>query len=362
MKISQRGSAMVAVLAITVILSISLVAFFFATRHTSKVSGNRREKVTALNIAEAGKEKLYADIRSDVHRPALNSSPVTVYSNEAFSGGSYTVSYSADPWADTLWIRSSAATANGKPVTIDVIALIPPLIPINGNPARGAVSARSNVAVSGSIDIDGREHDTACNLTGAPGTYAVSTCGTCTVDGSSKVGGGGQEPVGKHVYDNDIAIHQTVVQENAPLDPMFDSPEAFLGVPAGSLDAYKFSSPTIDQDFHGIRYDTASYVGPLDLGPSASGILIVHNGAKTAKLKLNGGTFRGLIICDEMDKINGNVTVRGAVVVLKGTAITFEGLGNASICYSSAILTHLNDFCGNEVKNSVNEISWKETD
>jgi hypothetical protein len=354
---------MITVIAIAIILNITLLIFFITTRHTSKVTGERRQNVTSLNIAEAGKEKLYAEIRSDSLRPSLNAPPTTAYANMAFGNGHFTVSYRTDAWADTLWIKSRATTTTGNSATIDVIALIPPVIPINGAPTRGAVTARSSVAVSGSIEIDGREHDTACGLiSGATGTYAVSAGGSVTVDGNAKVGGNGADLIKKQVYDVNTTLHQKVAEENVAIDPVkYGSPEAFLGVPAGSLDAYKFSSGSIPANFHGIRYDTASYVGPLDLGPDASGILIVHNGSQTAKLKINGGTFRGLIICDEMDKINGTVTIRGAVVVLKGTAITFEGLGNASICYSSAILTHLNDFCGNQIRNSVKEVSWKES-
>ncbi|MBN1308465.1 MAG: hypothetical protein JXA18_11140 [Chitinispirillaceae bacterium] len=362
MSINQRGSAMIAVVVIAIVINITLLAFFFATRHTSKASGDRRENVTALNIAEAGKERLYAAIRSDAHRPALNSPPVTMYDNETFSGGSYTVSYRADPWADTLWIRSSAATAKGKPAIVEVIALLPPLIPIDAAPVRGAVTARARVEVSGSITIDGNEHDTSCNLTGDPGTYAVSTTDSCTVDGSAEIGGNGQAPVDWKLYDlkknPDPTIRQTVAEENAP-DGNFDSPEAFLGLPAGALDAFKFSASNLDQDFHGVRYDTCASVGPVDFG-SSSGLLIVHNGSKSAQLKVNGGTFKGLIICDDIIKMNGNLVVQGAIVVLKEADISFKGLGSTTICYSSYILTHLSRFCGDEVRNRVNEVSWKE--
>ncbi len=364
MKTNQQGSALIAVLAVALILNVTLLAIFLATRHSSKTSGDRRENVTALNIAEAGKERLYADIRCDVLRPSQNLSSTTAFSNVAFGNGFYTVSYRTDAWVDTLWIRSTATTAKGKPATVEVIALVPPAIPINSAPVRGAVTARAKVEVSGSITIDGREHDTSCGLTGESGTYAVSTTDSCTVDGSAVIGGNGQEPIDWKIYSSkkhpDIAIHQAVAQELAPNGAMFDSPEAFLGLPAGALDAYKFSSPTLDPDFRGVRYDTCALVGPVDFGALAGGLLIVHNGSTTAQLKVNGGTFRGLIICDDIIKLNGNLTVHGAIVVLKNSNVSFKGLGSTTICYSSQILTHLNDFCGDEVRNLINEISWKE--
>ena len=128
MIINQRGSALVTVVAVAIILNITLVALYFATRNTSKASGNRRENVTALNIAEAGKEKLYSEIRNNIHRPLKNGN-MTAYSDVAFGNGAYTVSYRSDANADTLWILSRA-TGGGRPKTIDVMAYVVPTIPI----------------------------------------------------------------------------------------------------------------------------------------------------------------------------------------------------------------------------------------
>lgn len=123
---NQRGSAMVTVIALAIILNITLLAFFFATRQTSKASGNRRQDITALNIAEAGKERLYAEIRSDALRPALNAPQATIYTDVALNAGRYTVWYKTDPWADTIWINSSAVLdGSGRKAVIDVMGLIP---------------------------------------------------------------------------------------------------------------------------------------------------------------------------------------------------------------------------------------------
>lgn len=140
---------------------------------------------------------------------------------------------------------------------------------------------------------------------------------------------------------------------------MFDSPEALLGLAADALDEYKFSSTKIDSNFRGVRYDTADFVGPVDLGTMSSGILIVHNGSTTAKLHINNGNFKGLIICDDIEKFNGEVQIRGAVVVLKNSSVIFDGLGNSSVCYSSEILANLTDYCDN-IKTEIHELSWRE--
>jgi hypothetical protein len=97
----------------------------------------------------------------------------------------------------------------------------------------------------------------------------------------------------------------------------------------------------------------------LHLGNS-SGILIVHNSTKTANLHLNGGTFKGILIVDEMDKLNGNADVIGAVVALSDYACAGKfGNGNSRVLFSSYVINNLGKFCS-EMDKSVRELSWVE--
>jgi hypothetical protein len=352
MKPNERGSVMVMVLAIAIILNITLLAFFFTTRHNNKTSSTRKLDITALNIAEAGKEHFYAQVINNVCIP-LRDSAATWFSQEPFKSGNYTVSYRSNGWADTLWVNSKGVENNAESV-IDVMVKVNPYLAINSPPIRGAITARSRVEVTGNIEIDGRDHDTLCNLNGKPGVFGVSTCDSLHLQGNSKVGGAGYAPRRSNQFD---AIRPYASQEKAPTSALFDSPEAFLGLPAGSLDVYKSDNPDIPKDFRALIYKTCD-AGPVQFG-SSGGILIVHNSTKTAKLTINTGEFRGLIIADDFDKISGNVTIHGAIVALKDSTVIVDGVGNGNICYSSDILLHLSSYCNN-FKKSVTELLWKE--
>jgi hypothetical protein len=61
-----------------------------------------------------------------------------------------------------------------------------------------------------------------------------------------------------------------------------------------------------------------------------------------------------------MDKMNGNITVVGAVVCLADfTGAKLFGNGSATVKYSSQVLNNLNKFITDSDK-SVKEVSWKE--
>ena len=98
----------------------------------------------------------------------------------------------------------------------------------------------------------------------------------------------------------------------------------------------------VGDPFNGILYVDGNYTQPPDL---SSGILIVHNSTNTANLgNWNGGTFKGVVIADGINKINGNVTIIGAVYGW-GTASTIEvdiTAGTPQIKYSKCVLDGLN--------------------
>jgi hypothetical protein len=87
--------------------------------------------------------------------------------------------------------------------------------------------------------------------------------------------------------------------------------------------------------FHGVVYVTGDYAQPPD---GSSGVLIVHNATSTATLgNFNGGTFKGLIIADQL-QINGTAQVIGGITTFGAVA---SGQGNPSVKYSSCIVAGL---------------------
>ncbi|HZH73243.1 MAG TPA: hypothetical protein VFD91_12175 [Mariniphaga sp.] len=349
---SENGSALLSILLIGFILNIVLGIFYLNSKTTLTKSGDRRLKVSSLNIAESGKEKLYAMINAGIFRPESNRKE-TVIDNENFGGGYVTVICSTGLSEDTLYIHSMGK--HGDEITeIQVVSVLEPNMPFNGIPAalKGAITSRNTVQLTGNITVDGRDHDPFGNVIGS-GTYGVYTCMYLNMgSNAAKVGGNDNLPACKPVYDS---VKSLVVFENAAITPQFNSPESFLGLPSGALDKYKVSSLTVP--FKGIQYVTKS-VGPVHFG-SSSGILIVHNDAGDAKLKINQGTFKGLIICDQMDKINGVAEIIGGIAALGKNSESIFGNGNADILYSTGVLLNLGDYCEN-VRKKIVEIVWQE--
>jgi hypothetical protein len=90
---------------------------------------------------------------------------------------------------------------------------------------------------------------------------------------------------------------------------------------------------------------------------NGSGLLIVHNSAKNASLKNMDGTFKGLIIGDDIQHLHG--VVLGAIIGLT-TAPTGNvlGNGNATIMYSDAAIKGATGFLQNGTSPKV--IGWWE--
>jgi hypothetical protein len=196
----------------------------------------------------------------------------------------------------------------------------------------GAITAKFGVYISANMTVDGRDGD-SLGITTGPGINGIYTGEMVSLAGSSRIGGNGIAPIRR--------ISGTCIQ-NAAIEQYMTSPEAFLGLDPGALDEYKVTN--ITTPFHGIRYITGD-CSPIYFGNS-SGILIVHNPEGTAKLGILGGTFKGLIIADVVDRISGSLTIIGGVVTLADSTRSRFGNGNGLIKYSTQVLTNLPMYCG----------------
>jgi hypothetical protein len=107
--------------------------------------------------------------------------------------------------------------------------------------------------------------------------------------------------------------------------------------------------------FHGILYVDGGYTQPPD---GSTGVLIVHHrnangqggctnpgGCDVANLgNFNGGTFKGLIVADRIDKINGNAQIIGGIIGFGNAAdgVLVEDVnGTPNIKYSQCIMAGL---------------------
>jgi hypothetical protein len=98
--------------------------------------------------------------------------------------------------------------------------------------------------------------------------------------------------------------------------------------------------------FHGVLYVDGNYTQPPD---GSTGILIVHhrdiNGHDVANLgNFNGGTFKGLIIADKINKINGNARIIGGIFGFGNAAdgVNVDDVtGTPNIMYSKCVIDGL---------------------
>lgn len=344
---NNGGSALISVMMLAIILNCVFAAVYMTVTRTQKMSGDKRITTTALTVAEAGKEKLYGEINCKLFTPKAYTR-INVFTNYALNNGTFSVSCSSNKKMDTVWIESKGQVGSALS-RINVVAAIEPEIRLS-NPAgvKAAITARSNIDLLGTITVDGRDHDSNAVVT-SDGLFGVSTCKKLSVDGSSSIGGNGIAP-GKKGADS------ATFQENVSVTSKFDSPEAFFGLPEGSLDKYKTANLT--EPINGLVYLTGNYYGPVSF-KNSYGVLIIHNLFSNAQLKIDTGSFKGLIITDQMDKINGRAMILGAVATLSTGAVSTFGNGNADIFYSSSVLNNLDDYCPN-VKKVLRQLSWKE--
>lgn len=258
---------------------------------------------------------------------------------------------------------------------------------------KAAVTANSKISTSGKMIIDGRDHDVDGNLIAGEGTYALWTTNAYSRSGNSKIGGSKEgkdfEP-SKTVNDNVRKHNQKWETEDSKEaekeedededkgkkdkddDDEDDDDEdeededdskkeitEFPVTPEEALGGSEYGfTPNKLKEIAQSGKDGSQYVtdpsqlkeGPLsgityvELGNkqtwqsvdvTGSGILIVHNDQLNAVLKnLNKGTFKGIIIADNI--INIHTDIIGAVFTLTSkTSGSVIGNGNGQILYSS---------------------------
>ena len=337
----NSGTAIIFVIVIAFIGTIMIGAVSMSSRYTTKKSSGRRHNVEALSIAEAGKEKALGKLRARQINPPP-STKVVLYSNKSFGSGSYTVSCSTNTTYDTVLIYSTGQT-QANTVSLEVIATIK-----ESKWIKGAVTARTGVSTTGSIQIDGRNYDSTTifgTLLGK-GILGVAAGGTVTVDGASTIGGTNTPP-------QQALIEGETVSNNIDTAGYPQTPEEVFGLPPHSLDTYKCSTCP-PSTYVGIVYTET----PCDF---AGGIYILHNDSGTASLENYHGHFKGLLIADEVKHFNSASSVLGAVVMLgKKTGGNCFGNGAARIRYCSRLLQKVLRLLPTAGRREVEVVSWRE--
>ena len=196
----------------------------------------------------------------------------------------------------------------------------------------GAVTANASVSIqSAAARVDGHNFD--CNGNnpsdnGSVKAVTVPSGGTVTVNKSQNLqctAGNGVAKCAGTSTPFPSTIGAFLLGPGAQSTSV-DAINAYLD----SIKVTPANAPT--SAFQGIVYIDGNYAEPPD---GSSGILIVHNATSNATLgNFNGGTFKGLIIADQV-QINGTAGIIGGLVTF---AAATSGEGNPAIDYSTCTI------------------------
>lgn len=347
--------AVTALLVMAILLMIGVAFLSTATTENTMVV-NEVDGQAAFNVAEAGIDHAKRAL-TDLTTVITQTQPIPSLSQVPFGGGyigtSYTVRitnncdpavYSSNhperctklltpaapldtggPTSDTdnLVVATSTGTYKRCSTCPEVTRVIQALIGRSTPKPKGTLEAHTNVNVqSAAAVIDGRNNDCdgnnpspdgnlpAATTPTGPAGISINKSGNLLCDAGSGTTCGGTSGT----FPDTIAA--LLLRDSTP--PATQSQIDDLN---RYLESIKISSAeaatrwTTDHPLTGIGYVDGDYANPPD---GSTGILIVHHrdasNHDVAKLgNFNGGTFRGLIIADKIDKINGTAHIYGAI-------------------------------------------------
>ena len=214
---------------------------------------------------------------------------------------------------------------------------------------KGLIMMRAPNSINGNITIDGRDHDLSGNVIADSGMYGIwSTGSSFTVGGSGAVGGtvSNVDYVPTGILPNPtIALNQTFPAPGYPGTPDSVFGGASAGFTDGTLKAiaktgvsgsqYVTDPTQLHYPLQGVTYVEMPTGSPTwsSANISGSGILIVHNSAKTAQLSNTAASFTGIVISDDIYHLHGNVN--GVIITLTSSpAGGVMGNGSSVITFS----------------------------
>ena len=240
---------------------------------------------------------------------------------------------------------------------------------------KGVINTNNNVNALGNLIIDGREHDINGTLIANKGKYGVWTTGSYSQAGGCNIGGTDDL---KNDHTPSTPGDLSIIKQNQVWSGTYpNSPDKVLGgakfgFPEGKLKSlaqsgangsqYVTNPSSLSYPLKGITYVEATQWLPAVI--DGSGILIVHNSTVSAIVKNLQGTFKGLIIADDVNQFKGILI--GAIVVLSPAPASGNCIGNGTgdFLYSSTALNFATKYVekleSGFGKHRVKIISWLE--
>lgn len=277
-----------------------------------------------------------------------------------------------DVWELTSVAQDAAITASQR-MRLSSMSLVV-------DPKAGLVTS-SSIDLRGNITVSGLNHDINGNVIDADDESYTGRCEEnkpavvmSDADDEADIKGTVDTEGNEIFSDDDYVLHDEGV--------VIRSPEDALGLDPGDLDhlVQDADSYTPPDTIAGMVYVDGDYgsTGAGGSDVSGTGILIVHNPkfnprehdpddelydpAKASDPEyapanlgnINGGTFRGVIIADKIDKIDGDIDIIGSVISLTEIDVTKVGAGTARILYSCTSI----EKAANSVVVGIDRLSW----
>ena len=233
---------------------------------------------------------------------------------------------------------------------------------------RSAIMTNNKVLTSGTITVDGRDHTMAGALIAKEGTWGIWTTKTYTQQGASKIGGTYYlAGIGTDIAPTNVGYLPVVAQNQTYPGGFPTTPEEVLGgtangypkdvlkqiAKAGLYGSQYVTDPKkVTYPLKGITYvenAQSDTMKDVSIEVEGAGILIIHNSSLTAKISnLNSGTFRGLIIAD--DVVHIHTTIIGSIVSLTPNPSEGNCIGNGSgkVLYSKEAIKKATEFAATQ--------------
>ncbi|HLY08034.1 MAG TPA: hypothetical protein VKW04_01895 [Planctomycetota bacterium] len=240
-----------------------------------------------------------------------------------------------------------------------------------------AIVSNDTVSLTGSITVDGRDHDYAGQNVTGPGVFGIISNSAMAAPSNGSVGGNGTAPPhpkgtapgstqGNYPFPNgypatpdsalSMADGSAVAQgtlKNAAISAgtYFNNAAAYSNY-LSSTQGGKASGAIGDGAIVYLEFTPGNGMFDLGSGNSKSSIMVVHTSTDSGIISEVHGNFTGLLLADGVVRNNGTSHIVGEVQVFSPTASqagNVFGNGNAEIDFSSAALADLPGVAGNTI-------------
>jgi hypothetical protein len=376
---SERGSALACALLTTVML-FGVAASYMTLSYGGFENSNREmETVRARLYAEEGLHRALAEVKAGDDDDGDGLGDLSLEGTD----GRTAVVTMTDLGGGLFRMRSVARLRRANAASELVVELIP-AASISFAP-RAAITAKGLVGTLGNITVDGRDWNYDGTAVVGPGKYGISSMDNITNGGNSKVGGNGMPPFkpplpganekyaswnnatdedgdgpsGEENFDGDDDDGDGEIDEDTNDYPT--SPDIELKLPEGTLKAMAQAQGTYFATQAALSTYLAANGGempggkiiycdftswlPAELGGSLNAepsILVHHTASGNALMKNVHGAFKGLVLADGVEHLNGDFLLLGALMSFAPESYgNAYGNGNAFVRLCTAALNDL---------------------